>query len=205
MKEFFTAKRLIDEISLIRPTMGKGEGGKATKILSQIPGLDLLNSKLDSATKHVSGKAYQTMDKLYSNILASPAMVIIILVIISGFFAQQAMSFQEQIEDDVEIFLPDGAESTNLLLEVREEWSTDIAIIYVQTDNARLGGGLGDNITSEEVLRQMSWVEGDDENADRSSTERGIDWNKFDYGKEDGVLWIISPAQVVKEVNSADG
>ena len=205
MKKFFTAKRLFDEISLIRPAMGKGEGGKVAQILSQIPGLDLLNSKLDSATKHVSGKAYQTMDKLYSNILASPAMVIIILVIISGFFAQQAMSFQEQIEDDVEIFLPDGAESTNLLLEVREEWSTDIAIIYVQTDNARLGGGLGDNITSEEVLRQMSWVEGDDENADRSSTERGIDWNKFDYGREDGVLWIISPAQVVKEVNSADG
>ena len=98
MKEFFTGKRLIDEISLIRPAMGKGEGGKTAQILSQIPGLDFLNSKLDSATKHVSGKAYQSMDKLYSNILASPAMVIIILVIISGFFAQQAMSFQEQIE-----------------------------------------------------------------------------------------------------------
>ena len=51
------------------------------------------------------------------------------------------LSFQDQIDDDVEIFLPDDAESTDLLLEVREEWSTDIAIIYIQTDNARLGQG----------------------------------------------------------------
>ena len=140
----------------------------------------LLSEKMnDAATKHVSNQAYQSMDKLYSNILASPGMIIVILVIISGFFAQQAMTFQDQIEDDVEIFLPDGAESTNLLADVREEWSTDIAIIYVQTDNARLEEDLVTISPQKSVLRQMSWVEGDDENADRSSTQRGIDWNKL--------------------------
>lgn len=182
----------------------KGKGVQPN-FLAKIPGYTLLSEKMNDAGEKVSNQAYQSMDKLYSNILASPGMIIVILVIISGFFAQQAMTFQDQIEDDVEIFLPDGAESTNLLADVREEWSTDVTIIYVQTDNARLGGGLGDNITSEAVLRQMSWVEGDDENADQSSTQRGIDWNKNDYGREDGVLWIISPAQVIKEINSADG
>jgi len=182
----------------------RGKGVKPN-FLAKIPGYRLLSEKINDAGEKVSNQAYHSMDKLYSNILASPGMIIVILVIISGFFAQQAMTFQDQIEDDVEIFLPDGAESTNLLADVREEWSTDVTIIYVQTDNARLGGGLGDNITSEAVLRQMSWVEGDDENADQSSTQRGIDWNKNDYGREDGVLWIISPAQVIKEINSADG
>ena len=42
------------------------------------------------------------------------------------------MDFQSQIDDDVEIFLPDGAPSTDLLLEVREEWSTDITVIYIK-------------------------------------------------------------------------
>ena len=31
----------------------------------------------------------------------------------------------------------EGAESTDLLLEVREQWSTDISLIYIQTTNAK--------------------------------------------------------------------
>ena len=115
------------------------------------------------------------------------------------------LSFQEQIDDDVEIFLPDDAESTDLLLEVREEWSTDLAIIYVQTSNAALGGGRGENISDEAILREMSWVEGDADNADGGARSRGIDWSKTDHGRDDGILWILSPAQDIKEDNSADG
>ena len=47
-----------------------------------------------------------------------------------------AMDFQQQINGDVEIYLPEGADSSDLLSEVREQWSTDIVIIYIQTDNA---------------------------------------------------------------------
>ena len=32
----------------------------------------------------------------------------------------------------------------------------------------------------------------------------GLDWDKEDHGKNDGVLWIISIAQVIKEVNSSN-
>ena len=46
---------------------------------------------------------------MYSNVLTSPTTVVILLIIISAFFAQQGMEFQSQIDDDVEIFLPDGA------------------------------------------------------------------------------------------------
>ena len=46
------------------------------------------------------------------------------------------MDFQQQINGDVEIYLPEGADSSDLLSEVREQWSTDIVIIYIQTDNA---------------------------------------------------------------------
>ena len=32
---------------------------------------------------------------------------------------------------------------------------------------------------------------------------RGIDWNKDDRGTEDGVVWILSASQLIKEGNSA--
>ena len=149
--------------------------------------------------------ARKRTEQLYRTVLASPAIFVLLLVVVAAFLGQSGLDFQSQIEDDVEIFLPDGAESTELLLEVRQEWSTDIAVIYIQTDNARLGGGLGDNITDEKILREISWIEGDDDNVGGSSTGRGMDYDKEDYGTIDGVLWIISPAQVMKEINSADG
>ena len=80
----------------------------------------------------VSKKTMQSLDNMYSNVLSSPASVVVLLIIISAFFAQQGMDFQSQIDDDVEIFLPDGAPSTELLFEVREEWSTDITVIYIK-------------------------------------------------------------------------
>ena len=149
--------------------------------------------------------ARKRTEQLYRTVLASPAIFVLLLIVIAAFLGQRGLDFQAQIEDDVEIFLPDGAESTDLLLEVREEWSTDIAVIYIQTDNARLGGGLGDNITDEKILREISWIEGDDDNIGGSNVGRGMDFNKGDYGEIDGVLWIISPSQIMKEINSTDG
>ena len=144
------------------------------------------------------------LDDMYSTVLASPMTVLVLLLIITAFFAQQGLDFQDQIEDDVEIFLPEGAPSTKLLLEVEKEWSTDIAIIYIQTPNAFSTNNV-ENITSESYLREISWVEGDDHNIGGDSTGRGIDYDKIDHGENDGVMWIISPAQVIKEINSADG
>ena len=104
--------------------MEKGSGG------------DNLLEKLSLYRHQASVATMRRVDSAYSSILASPATVVILLVIVAAFFAQQGLTFQEQIDDDVEIFLPDGAPSTELLKEVRTEWSTDIAIIYVQTPNA---------------------------------------------------------------------
>ena len=168
-----------------------------------------LREKISSFREQTNAAVMRRADKFYASILASPATVVILLVIVAAFFAQQGVTFQDQIDDDVEIFLPDGAESTKLLKQVRTEWSTDIAIIYVQTPNAKNTEGFANpsmvNITDVSYLREMSWVEGDDENKGGTFTQSGIDEFKDDQGRKDGVLWIISPTQVIKEVNSADG
>lgn len=159
-----------------------------------------------NATIRRAGKGLERQaEGIYDAALASPRMLIAVCIILAAVLGNLGLSFQDQIDDDVEIFLPDDAESTDLLLEVREEWSTDLAIIYVQTSNAQLGGGRGENISDTAVLREMSWVEGDADNANAGPRSRGIDWDKTDRGTEDGILWILSPAQVIKEANSADG
>ncbi len=163
-----------------------------------------VKEKFQHVKKIAAKKSMQSLDNMYSNVLTSPATVVILLIIISAFFAQQGMDFQSQIDDDVEIFLPDGAPSTELLLEVREEWSTDITVIYIRTENA-FDMSSDSNITDKDILDVISWVEGDDYNVGGDSISRGIDYDKNDNGRNDGVLWIISPAQVIKEINSADG
>ena len=67
------------------------------------------------------------------------------------------MEFEHQINGDVEIYLPDGADSTELLQQVREQWSTDIFMLYIQTNNALENGRGTENITDVEILKQISW------------------------------------------------
>ena len=171
---------------------------------SEASALEALRHALERASKAAKETFSSRLDSLYSTVLASPGTILALFIIISAVFAQQGMAFEEQIDDDVEIFLPDGASSTDLLLEVRTEWSTDLAVIYITTPNANNPNDTT-NITDEVVLNEISWLEGDDRNLGGDSTSRGMDFDKTDAGRNDGVLWIISPAQVIKEINSADG
>ena len=81
-------------------------------------------------------KVESGLDSAYAQILSQPKTTFILLAIVSIWLGNIGTNFQEQIVDDVEVFLPEGAESTDLLLEVREEWSTDVAFIYIKTPNA---------------------------------------------------------------------
>ena len=145
------------------------------------------------------------MHRLYRTLLRAN-LVVVLLVMVTAAMGWQGQDFQSSIEDDVEIFLPDGAASSDLLREVRSGWSTDIAIIWIQTDDAGKDGAPGANITDRQVLEEISWIEGDDTNKDEGRTRnRGIDHDREDHGEVDGVVWVLSVAQVIKEANSSDG
>ncbi|MEE2624744.1 MAG: MMPL family transporter [Candidatus Thermoplasmatota archaeon] len=177
--------------------------------------LETVRQLSDDVSDAIRVTAQRTAELTYSAILRSPGTVIAVLVLlIVPIFASKAIEFQYQINGDVEIYLPDGANSTDLLSEVREQWATDIVILYVQTNNAATGGEHGtENITDADILSQISWIEGDDNNAGKGGLKSGLDFNKEDRGSLacsrpdsgcDGVIWILSPAQIVKEANSSD-
>ena len=194
-----------DYVSKIRQTVRGSAVGGFLDTTGQ-----LVNDISDTA--HMA--AQRTAELTYSAILRSPAYLIVTLLLASALIGWRAEDFEHQINGDVEIYLPDGANSTVLLNEVRTQWSTDIVILYVQTNNAATGSQNGDeNITDADILNQISWIEGDDNNAAESGYGRGLDYNKEDRGSHacssplsgcDGVVWILSPAQIVKEANSTN-
>lgn len=178
------------------PAADSGGGLKST--------LEDIRRRGQAGFKRFSEAFEDGLERTYSALLEAPKVTLVLMLLLTAWFANMGSTFQDQIEDDVEVFLPEGAESTDLLIEVREEWSTDIGLIYIQTSNARLGSGQGYNVTDVRVLKELSWIEGDDNNVENGTLSRGLDWDKGDRGVNDGVLWIISPAQVIKEVNSTD-
>ena len=171
------------------------------------------SDRMESAGEYVHDAVEKPVRGFYGALHKSPGAVIVILLLATGFVGQYAVDFQHQINGDVEIYLPDGAESSILLEEVREGWSTDIVMLYIHTENAI--ENLNDrgtceevdeceyNITSVNVLNQLSYLEGDD-NSGQGNYARGLDWDKEDRGTNDGVVWILSPAQIIKEANSSE-
>lgn len=179
--------------------------------------IDYVDYLLNAGSKRGHAIAQRLTEFWYSAILRSPGLIVALLVIATVLVGQKSLDFGQQIDKDVEIYLPDDADSTDLLKQVRTQWSTDIMILYVQTNNAiydRCDSGIPEvdgeyrcrgteNITSVDILQQLSWLEGDDLNYGSGGYGSGLDEHKDDRGDIDGVVWILSPAQVIKEANSS--
>ncbi|MDI6707590.1 MAG: MMPL family transporter [Candidatus Thermoplasmatota archaeon] len=113
---------------------------------------------------------------------AKPLATAIIVTIISLLLSYPALGLIGSIQSDVEIYLPPGEPSTQILDEVRKDWPTDLIIICVSVDK-------GQDITDLPVLQEMSAV------------EEFLDYNKTDRGKNDSVFYVFSISTLVKELN----
>jgi len=136
--------------------------------------------------------------KFVSFIVAKPIVVVAAITLVSMLLIQPAIHFQDNMSADVEQYLPEGDPATDILKEVRQNWSTDIVIVYVETPNAKDPSSKV-NITERAVLLEMSHVEGDD---DYGKADGALDWDKNDRGRNDDVVFVLSIAMVIKELNS---
>jgi len=143
--------------------------------------------------------------KFVTFITTKPAFTVLIIAFFTAPMLMHAVNFQDKMTADVMAYLPDPKEEddrdhpTNLLKEVREEWTTDIILIYVETPNAKNPADKT-NITQREVLEEMSRIEGDDIFGRKHGA---VDWDKSDRGRNDGVVFVLSVASVIKELNSS--
>ncbi|DAC31212.1 MAG TPA: hypothetical protein D7H95_05930 [Candidatus Poseidoniales archaeon] len=85
------------------------------------------------------------------------------------------------VNGDLEVYLPDGSTIAELLHKVEEDWTTNVMVIYIESDER--------NITDLRMLQEISYVE-------KTLNPELSDPN-------DDVIYILSISTVLKEVNSS--
>ena len=79
-------------------------------------------------------RALENGVQIYTNLIMKYAIAtLLVLVLITISFLKGALTFEENMTRDIEVYLPEGEESTDILIEVREDWATDLIIVYVET------------------------------------------------------------------------
>ena len=85
------------------------------------------------------------------------------------------------VNGDMEVYLPDGSQVAELLSKVEEDWSTNVMVVYIESENQ--------NITDQRILQEISYVE--------------TILNPYLSDDSDDVIYILSLSTVLKEVNSS--
>ena len=106
------------------------------------------------------------------------------------------------INGAMEVYLPKGSVEEKLLLEVREDWSTDIIVIYVETDNVYDMSNKA-NITSRQVLLEMDYIERTVDYQGQTEVG-GAGIVPSDGGIVDNVVWSFSVSTLIKELHSTN-
>ena len=88
------------------------------------------------------------------------------------------------VNGDLEVYLPQGSEVSELLSRVEEDWTTNVMVIYVESEDY--------NITTIPILEEIEKVE--------MKLNPGAN-----DGGEDNVIYVLSISTVIKEVNSSAG
>ncbi|MEW6070295.1 MAG: hypothetical protein AB1485_06730, partial [Candidatus Thermoplasmatota archaeon] len=141
-----------------------------------IRALDVIGDRLTAKLRKIPKLDY------YHLITSKPLATVTIVTIISLLLSYPGLRLIGSVQSDVEIYLPPGEPSTEILNEVRKDWSTDLIIICVSVDK-------GQDITDLPVLHEMSDV------------EEFLDYNKTDRGKNDSVFYAFSISTIIKEMN----
>jgi predicted RND superfamily exporter protein len=118
-----------------------------------------------------------------------------------------ALGVESKMRGDFEIFLPPNDETTLILNEAREDWSTDAMILYGEMTSS-------ENVTDVGILKALSALEGDDDNPPsyippmEDGYQEDADWAAMglnpwreDDGANDGITGILSIPAILKIVN----
>jgi predicted RND superfamily exporter protein len=119
-----------------------------------------------------------------------PGFTVIVCLLITGFFALESGITDQwtgdrsmNVNGDLKAFLPDGSQVAADIDMVEEDWTTNVMIIYVESEDY--------GVTERSVLAQMDAI------------EQKLNWKNSDAGEDDNIIYILSISSVVKEINSS--
>ena len=149
-------------------------------------------------------KALENGVRIYTNIILKNAVATVaVLSLITILLLQSALTFEQNMTRDIEVYLPEGEESTEILIEVREDWATDLIIVYIETGNAKepeiYNDIVVDNITFVHTLNEISLLE---TTIDKYGQTEDLEAYPADRGIKDGIIFTLSISTLIKEFNS---
>ncbi len=100
------------------------------------------------------------------------------------------LAMNEKIRADFEVYLPGGSDAELVLMEMKTDWSTDLANVFVETNN-KFDPTDETNITDVAVLKEIS------------NLEDTLNPDKTDKGANDGVIYCFSIATLIKTMYQA--
>ena len=127
-----------------------------------------------------------------------PVVIIVFCLIFTGYFTMHSGALDcrkdfnpgfcneessMNVNGDLEVYLPDGSQVSLLIEEVEEDWTTNVMIIYVESDDY--------NVTNIPILKQID------------AMESAMNSNRNDGGEFDQIIYVLSISAVIKEVNSS--
>ena len=151
-------------------------------------------------------KALENGVQIYTNIILKNAVATIaVLSLITLLLLQSALTFEENMTRDIEVYLPEGEESTEILIEVRQDWATDLIIVYIETGNANdpnvFNDIVVDNITYVPTLKEIALLE---TTIDKYGQSEDLETYQADRGDKDGIIFTLSISTLIKEFNSTN-
>ena len=131
----------------------------------------------------------------------APAVTVALCLLVTGFFTLHSgildcregfdnPAYCEEeaalnVNGDLEVYLPQGSEISQQIAVVEEDWTTNVMVIYVESENT--------NVTTVYILNQIDAV------------ERELNYVRNDGGLNDNIIYVLSISTVIKEVNSSAG
>ena len=137
-------------------------------------------------------------DLNFTNLLTRfPVVTVVLCLLMTGVFSWESgiVDCREgfcPIEDkssmnvngDLEVYLPQGSDVSAYLARVEEDWTTNVMVIYVESEDY--------NVTTVRILEEIEQV------------EKQLNPQENDGGA-DNVIYVLSISTVIKEVNSSAG
>jgi len=130
----------------------------------------------------------------------APAFTVVLCLLVTGFFTMHSgildcrdgfeydFCSEESalnVNGDLAVYLPQGSPITTQIAEVEKDWTTNVMVIYVESEDT--------NVTTVEILNEIDAVEGQ------------LNYVRDDSGINDNIIYVLSISTVIKEVNSSAG
>ncbi len=172
----------------------KGMGKQATVVATEISEkaekqAQIIEKKSWDITKRM--RRVSSPNTIMDTVLDYPRVVLLLILFITLIIGLAGIpSMLNNISGNMTIYLPQDDESAKILNEVNEDFSTEIAVIFVETPN-KFDKAYGTNITDKIVLDEISEI------------EELMDPEKDDFGEIDDIFSVLSISTLIKEINAA--